>query len=216
MLVALAVLGLQPEAGAAERYVPSSGWVREDSAKFYEGWYGGQLRAMGERPLAGTADLRGLRARFRLLVLPNYGRARAYRFDERADGSVALRAVQLDSPGGYAPGKVASERRLVLAPAEARRLARAVARAGLGARPREPRFEGVVENADGSQTLTLCLHATHYVLERLTAEGRVFLSRDACEVEPPQRRLIDAVLAIAPKFRFVERIRPSRIKPPAD
>ena len=201
-LLALGLMALQPDADSADRYVPATGWEDDEwASRFYERRYGNQLRAMGERPLATAADLEGFRHRFRLLVLPNDHPAFAYRVDVKADGSTLMRWARLDGAGGYAPGNVATQGSRPLRPRELRRLTAALEEAALGSRPRKIRDDGLVQNADGTTSLVICLHATHYVFEQLDEEGRRFVSRRSCDLEPPLHRLARVLYRLRPLGR---------------
>lgn len=83
-------------------------------AKFYEDWFGGQLRAMGEPILARPGVRQGFVRRFRMLVLPSFSPAYAIRVDQARDGRGAVRIVRLNGSGGHQPGKIAQEERFAL------------------------------------------------------------------------------------------------------
>lgn len=179
-------------------YVPDKGWDRADSAAFYERWFGGQLRAMGEPPLATRADLAGRRQRFRLTVLPTFEPAFAYRIDEEADGRLALRWARLDGKGGYAPGRLARDGARPLTRGEAGHLRRLLGEARLASQAREgPPM--VTRRSGGSQVLTLCVDGTEYVFEHLDVGGRAFVIRACTVPEKPLRRLLDAVIRLGPE-----------------
>lgn len=176
------------------RYVPDTGWSDKWAGRFYERWYGKQLRAMGERPLALK---RGTSRSFRFLALPNRQGAFAFRVEFRSKGSALLRWVELDGYGGYAPGKILQEGRRDLRPAERRRLAEALAKAALSSRPREWDGDEITTNADGSQSLVMCHHATHYIFEEVEAGGRHYVQRRNCWVEEPLEQLKDELFRLA-------------------
>jgi hypothetical protein len=193
LLLAAALLGAGSAGGPD--YVPDSGWQNDEWAKdFYEGWYGGQLRAMHEPPLATAADLEHFRMRIRLTVLPTFDPAFAYRVDERADGAMILRWARLDGRGGYAPGVIDEAGARHLTAAEARALRAAAAAPGLASLPREPR------EADGAGNLSICVDGTTVVIEKLDAGGRIYLTRDCGIDEEPLRRLAHALIALNPRL----------------
>lgn len=193
-LAAAAAGQAEPE---TERYTPSTGWHDNDwAAPFYERWYGNQLRAMGEPRLSGPAHLEGFRRRFRLLVLPNYRSAFAYRVDELVDGGAVLRWVRLDGAGGYEPGEIAAARVRRLRSGERRRFNAALETAALRSLPRDNWSDDVRENADGTRTITICHHATHYVFELLDESGRHYLSRRSCDLEEALGGLARVLYAI--------------------
>jgi hypothetical protein len=66
---------------------------------------------MNEPPMSRPGDMAGYRTRFRLLVLPSFEPAFAYRVDEHSEGRAVLRWVRLDGRGAYAPGRIARHRR---------------------------------------------------------------------------------------------------------
>jgi hypothetical protein len=186
---------LQAETAAPDRYVPSSGWRNNEwAAGFYEAWYGKQLRAMNEKPLPLEA---GIGRRFRLLVVPNSQPAFAIRIDFQSDGVASLRWVELDGLGGYAPGKIRQEGRRMLTPIESRRITASLGEAGLGSLSRERSAELVTTNRDGSQTLTFCHHATHFVFEEFGASGHHYVQREICWVEDALDKLRRDLLRLA-------------------
>lgn len=193
LLLAAALLGAGP--GVHPDYVPDSGWENDAFAKdFYESWFGGQLRAMREPPLATAADLGHFRMRIRLTVLPTFASALAYRVDERPDGAMILRWARLDGRGGYAPGVIDEAGIRHLTESEARALRAAIAEAGLASLPREPR------EADETGNLKICIDGTTLVIEKLDSAGRIYLTR-ACGIdEEPLRRLALALIALNPRL----------------
>lgn len=198
LLLAAALLGAGP--GGGRDYVPDSGWRDDAWAKdFYEGWFGGQLRAMHEPPLATAADLGHLRMRIRLTVLPTFDPAIAYRVDERSDGAMILRWAKLDGRGGYAPGVIDEAGVRHLTAAEARALRAAIAEAGLASLPREPAPE-----IDEAGTLTICADGTTYIIEELDAQERIYVTRHCGIDEEPLRRLVLTLTALNPRLEDTE------------
>jgi hypothetical protein len=159
-----------------KRYVPSTGWASGDAA-LYERWFGRQLRAMREPTLRGPRSLAGNRRRFRLLVLPSFSPAYAYRVDEDARGRHILTWVMLDGAGGYAPGRVAGRESRPLSASEAEGLQRAIDNARLADLPRQH-----VTGSDGDDII-VCADGTQYVLELLGPTETVFLTRHRCELD---------------------------------
>ena len=192
-ILALALQGAQP--AQAWDYVPDTGWHDDAWARsFYERWFGGQLRAMREPPLATGSDLGGFSERLRMLVLPTFRPAYAYRVDFRADGSAALRWARLNGRGGYAPGRLARQRSRALAPHEVRRLKEALAAAALGSLPREEPLAPA--DADGTEDIGICVDGTGFVFEHLSVDGRHFLSRSCGIEEERLRRLGETIIGL--------------------
>jgi len=189
LLLGIGLLALQPQ---GTRYVPETGWERNDwAAQFYENWYGGQLRAMREPSISSVGKLQGFQTRFRLLVVPNYDPARAYRIDLTRGGSARLRWVQLDGAGGYLPGRIAKHGSRVLTRPELEAFRTALKSAALHLLRREPESE--------AEPTTICLHATHYVFEQLDEQGHHFVTRENCEVEESLQRLRAFLSEFAPQ-----------------
>jgi hypothetical protein len=197
LLLALALTAVQPDREESRRYVPSTGWRDNKwAARFYERWYGGQLRAMNEDPLRAPTSRKDLRRTFRLLVLPNSTPASMYRIEFGAEGGATLRWVRLDGRGGYAPGRIAEEVSRPLTPNELDPFIAAFQEADLGSRKRELPPEPVRRGADGSEIITICHHPTTYVFEHISRQGRVFITRDYCDIDEPLRRLVRAVFRL--------------------
>jgi hypothetical protein len=174
-------------------FVPDSGWPHPNSAEHYESWFGGQLRAMQEPPLATPDQLGGFRERFRLLVLPTFHPAHSYRLDVGRNGSITVRWVRLDGRGGYAPGKVARQGSRQLRPGEVRRFRSALAASKLGSVPRE-----IANIGRFGEPLSLCVDGTQFVLEHLTANGRDYVVRECGIDEVPIRKLARIVFGFTP------------------
>ena len=197
LLLMLVLTTAQADSPVPDRYVPATGWRGSEArAAGLEAWYGQQLRAMNERPITAAAS-DGLRRRFRLLVLPNYQPAFAYRIDVEEQGGAQLRWARLDGAGGYAPGNIAQQGSRVMRPRELRHFMAAMDEAALGTRDRE--LEPPVRTeSDGTQAITICLHATHYVFEDLGEQGHTFVVRQGCYMEKPLRRLVQTVFRLRP------------------
>lgn len=186
------------DASAQTRYLPDSGGGARDDIAFYERWFGRQLRAMREPALRDRDDLGGYRRRFRLLVLPSFTPAYAYRVDERAGGRATLRWVMLDGAGGYRPGRVAHRGNRLLTASEADELWRAITDAGLNALPRRHGMErGVLSDDDA---IIVCGDGIQYVLELLDRDRAVFLTRHQCEIRgvATLERLLDVTSRLQP------------------
>jgi len=180
-------------------YVPDTGWHDDEWARsFYERWFGRQLSAMREPPLATPADLAGMRQRFRLLVLPTFKPAFAYQVDEYTDGTANLRVVRLDGRGGYSPGKVSSDVRRSLRPEELQAFHTAAQAADLGSQAREEPSPSPKPNPDGSQEIRFCVDGTTYVFEQLDQTARQFVMRMCNIDESGLAGLVDAVFALQP------------------
>ncbi|HEY1606467.1 MAG TPA: hypothetical protein VGF77_12815 [Allosphingosinicella sp.] len=194
-LLVLALLASNEAPKPAPRYVPATGWRdNEWAVPFHEQWFGDQLRAMNEPPLATAADLEPWRRRFRLLVLPSFEPGHAFRIDEDAKGGAMLREAMLDGRGGYAPGRIARQSERALSRREAARIDRAIDAAGLKRLPMETKPSRVRHG-----TITICADGTMYVFELLDRAGRAFLERGCIEPERPLRALIRAVTSLDPK-----------------
>lgn len=176
----LLALALPCSAVAGRDYVPDSGWNDAWSAQFYEEWVGEQLRAMREPTLASASDLKGFRQRFRLVILPSFRPAYAYRIDERYDGRTSLRRVRLDGAGGYAPGRVEATSTRALTATEASEWTSVLGQAVLPELERTKPPE-LVREADGTEAIVVSADGTTFVFELLNAEGRNFVVR-SCSV----------------------------------
>lgn len=187
------------QASPVPDYVPDTGWNDEEWARsFYERWFGRQLTAMGEPPLATSADLAGMRRRFRLLVLPTFKPAFAYRVDEHADGTATLRATRLDGRGGYSPGQISSQIQRQLGRKELKAFETAAKAADLGAQPRQEPTSTRKTNPDGSEEIRFCVDGTTYVFEQLDETGRQYLMR-MCDIdEESLARLVRTVFTLEP------------------
>jgi hypothetical protein len=195
-ILALALLG--SDVAGRPDYVPDTGWNDAEWApSFYEGWYGDQLLAMGEPPLATDSDLAGFSERLRLLVLPTFQPGYAYRIDVRPDGSAVLRWARLNGLGGYAPGGLARQGSRLLRPKESRRLKAALEGAALSSLPRDLPIRET--KPDGTESLRLCIDGTAFVFEHLDAAGRAFVKRDCGPDEAGLRRLAEAIFRLRPR-----------------
>ena len=179
---------------AGERYTPADGWRDAWAERFYERWYGSQLRAMDEPVLAGPDDLGRFRSRFRVLVLPNSSRGWSVRIDERSTGEAIVTYVELDGAGGYAPGRVARRGRSTIDGEDMAELRSELRRTRFPELPMQepPRSAERCQDENGC-TITICIHATHFVFERLERTERRFVERSSCEMEPGLRRLVALV-----------------------
>ncbi|MEA3048489.1 MAG: hypothetical protein QOG84_325 [Sphingomonadales bacterium] len=183
------MLALAQASPATGDYVPDTGWNDDAwSRDFYEGWFGGQLRAMGEPPLGAPADLGPFAERFRLLVLPTFTPAFASRIDVGPDGKAILRWADLNGRGGYEPGTLAREGSRPLRGSELRRFRSALAAAALGSLRRQE-GDAIVNDAAGTSTIRLCADGTTFVFEHLDASGRQYVVRQCGIEEKPARRL---------------------------
>jgi hypothetical protein len=194
LLPVVALLAAAPPE-SAPRYVPTTGWRDNDWAvSFHENWFGGDLQAMQEPPLATAGDLGPLRRRFRLLVLPTFDHPFAFRLDEDAGGRATLREVMLDGRGGYEPGRIAKQSERMLTRHETAGIDRAIDAAKLKSLPMEappPRVRNGM--------ITVCADGTMYVFELLDGKDRLFLLRGCLTPEKPLRTLIGALYALDPQ-----------------
>ncbi|NNC73723.1 MAG: hypothetical protein HKN78_12725 [Sphingomonadaceae bacterium] len=185
---------------ATTDYVPDTGWRDNDwTSVFYENWFGRQLRAMGEPPIVDDSDLAGHQSRFRLLILPSFRPASAYRVDQNIDGTGSLRAVVLDGAGGYEPGNIAQSVSRTLDPEELDQLESVISEASLDFLPREGEPEGVRE-IDGETVIRICMDGTTYVFEYLANGRRHYLERSCIIEENALRDLVDVTTALAPSL----------------
>jgi hypothetical protein len=190
------------QAAPARDYVPDAGWQDDQWGRtFYERWFGDQLRAMGEPPFSGDADLAGYRERFRLLVLPSFWPGYAWRLDVRQDGSAVLRWARLSGRGGYAPGRLVRQGSRPLRAAELRAWRQALTAAALPTLARQIRDEGVTTDADGSQNVSICVDAPMFVFEHLAPGRRDYVIRD-CDIEDPLQRLLHILSRMKPRNRM--------------
>ena len=169
LMVALGVFAVTP-GSQTEDYVPDSGWQSAGDASFYEEWIGSQLRAMAEPSLTQGDESTRQRRRFRVLVLPSFSPAYAYRIDEEADGRTSLHWVLLDGAGGYQPGRIAEAEARWLTTSETAPWRRAVTNAHLRRLPRQP------------AAIAVCADGTRYVVELRDEDGAVFLTRHSCDL----------------------------------
>jgi hypothetical protein len=197
LLMSAASLAIQPAAETPSTYLPTSGWRDADSARLYEWWFGNQLRAMNEPSLAQRESLRGLRQRFRLLVLPTFAPGYAYRIDEREDRNAMLHWVRLNGRGGYAPGIVAARGDRALRPDEVRALNHAIAAADLDHSPREVTDQGVHKNPDGTESVTICADSVAFGIEVRNEGGWRFVAL-YCAWPAPLAHLIRTVIRLRP------------------
>jgi hypothetical protein len=185
---ALAQTGVAP---VRPDYVPDDIWRDGDEAEFLEGWFGDQLHAMREPVLSHPGGLGRYRHRFRMLVLPNNDPAYAIRIDE-SQGGGRIRIVRLDGSGGYAPGRIARQRRLILTRDDVRALRetiRASGLAGMAVRP-PPRQDSAPDPVTGERLFRICFHATYYVFELVAGRGSRFVVRNECEMPDALRTMI--------------------------
>jgi hypothetical protein len=196
LLLPIAAAGAQaPPAG--ERYTPTGIWRDADWAEpFFERWFGDQLRAMDEPVLAGPDDLGRFRSRFRLLVLPNSDPGWTIRIDERSTGDGIVTYVRLDGAGGYAPGNVAERHRSTIDRADMALLRSELRRLRFSQLPAEEPPPPQQECGEDECTISICFHATKYVFERIDRDGRHFVARNACEMEPGLQRLYELLMPL--------------------
>lgn len=173
---ALPLLLLLAAAAPAGDYVPDAGWRNPTDRAFREGWYGGQLRAMGEPILSRPADRGGFRRRFRMLVLPSFHRPYAIRVDQAASGRARVRIVRLNGRGGYGPGEIFEQESYALTADQAALLHRDIEASGLASAP--------------PHAGALCTDGAQFVFELVDAHGNRFVDRHQCGLNPQLETLV--------------------------
>lgn len=159
-------------------YVPDTGWEKsfEGASLFYEDWFGDHLHAMGEPSFESLENLRLYESRFRLSVFPSYLSAYAVRIDELETGRYVLYWTILDGAGGNLPGEISASGGKSLSHAEGEEFGKLLRAADLS---RKPMSEAAPESKDGK--ILICLHATEFAFEQVSALGRSFLQRSFCD-----------------------------------
>jgi len=192
LAAAIPALGQTGAAPVRPDYVPDGIWRDEDQAQFFERWFGNQLHAMHEPVLSRPGGRGPYRRRFRILVLPDYAPGYAIRVDESAVGGW-MRFVRLNGSGGYAPGRIARQRRLTMSRHDMRSLNRTIHASGLIGMAAEapPYEESSPDPVTGERTIEICLHATYYVFELIDEGENRFVVRDSCDMPEGLRILID-------------------------
>lgn len=189
LLVFVASVGCsqQSETGFKARdFVPEGGWKDPTSGEFYEKWFGGQLGAMNEPPMKSAADLAGNRERFRLLILPTFEPASAYRVDLGGDGSAVVRWAQLNGAGGYAPGVLACKDTFKFSEVQKQAFLSQV---------RKVDFASINTEKPG-----LCFDGTTLVFEHLDAHGQKMIVRHCGAEEMPLRNLVASMSNLKPRW----------------
>jgi hypothetical protein len=144
---------------------------------------------MHEPVLQRAESLGRYKGRFRLLVLPNDDPGYAIRVDERTTGGAAARYVELDGAGGYAPGRIGTERRFGIDRDDMEAIERALKRVRLDSL--QPDYSSEGESDDG--TITICVHGTRFAFERVTRAGTSFVTRSVCDLTPEMRNLLNVL-----------------------
>lgn len=163
----------------------------------YEDWVARQLEGMREGSLASSSDLAGFRRRLRVVVLPTFEGAHAYRIDETPDGEAILHWVRLDGQAGYLVGRVVEEGSRSLTPREYRRVIRALRAARLDQlSPGEPP-EGITQDSSGEASLIICVDGTTYLFEHLDAQRAALVQRH-CDKERGLDRLEQTLRRLHP------------------
>jgi hypothetical protein len=195
--VVLALFLLSPAAAgggqdvSTDRYIPESLLIPDQEPDFYENWFGGQLRAMGEPLLSRPRDLGSFRRRFRMLVLPTFHPAYAIRIDEGWDGRAQVTAVRLDGAGGYSPGNVAERESYQISRAGIRPFDRAL---------RDSRFRRLSMGGEPRKsppgTITVCSDGLELVFELVDSQGIHFRVRGPCSDLESVMPLVEATDAL--------------------
>lgn len=99
-----------------EVFFPSEVWGKEPASErdksmvaLYERWFGGQLRAMEERPLSNLETPVAARNTVRLLFLPTFTPASMVKLEYGEDTGPTYAFKRLSGAGGYEPGELVSE-----------------------------------------------------------------------------------------------------------
>jgi hypothetical protein len=82
------------------------GWTEVEQAVFLENWFGGQLAAMQEKPLAGDTPPDDADMVVRLLFLPTFDHGTMLRVVIDDAGQMNYVFKELDGAGGYEPGQL--------------------------------------------------------------------------------------------------------------
>jgi len=149
-----------------------------------EGWYGGQLRAMGESQLCRGGDQPA--TVYRLTWIPSFHPSVTVRIAAGANGYV-LTAKILNGAGGYQPGSVARDTTITLADADVQIVSQLFAQARFWELPTIPPSDGRI-GLDGAR----------WVLEGLSAERYHVVDRWSPQPTGPDgsfRRLAEWILA---------------------
>ncbi len=178
----------------AQRYVPQSLPRPDQDPDFYENWFGGQLRAMGEPALTRPQDLGNYRRRFRMTVLPSFHPAYAIRVDEKRNGSAVVTITRLSGAGGYEPGRVSQREHYSLDRAAVRELDSAIAESAFVGLPFKAEME---PERDGS--ITVCADGVEFVFELIDSRGVSFVPRHECDLR--YRRSLRALVAQVDSLR---------------
>lgn len=205
-LIALAVAGCSdPEMPdrATLDYVPDEGWSGAPSPDFYERWFGDQLYAMREPPLASARDLSGYRERFRLTVLPSFSPGSAYRIDTMVNGDAYLRWARLDGFGGYDTGKLSFQSRRKLTTDEVARFRSAIMKSQFHQVGRE--VDEVTPTYDEKGVLLghrFCLDGTEKVFEEISDNKQYYAIRNCGFNRDRLKLLFDVVTDFVPRSPY--------------
>ncbi len=132
-----------------------------------EGWYGGQLRAMGESQLCESRDHVG--TVFRLTWIPSFHPSVTVRIVAAPDG-YRLIAKILNGAGGYQPGSVAHDTTITLSDGDVSLLSRLLAEARFWELPTVAAPDGTI-GFDGAQWILEGLSVGRYhVVDRWTPQ----------------------------------------------
>ena len=146
-------------------------WTKEERLQFYEDWFGDQLRAMREKPLWQDTEPNSPTV-FRALFLPSFDLAGMVRVQRKSEG-LSFTFKQLDSPGGYDPGRLHAEEAGVLSAEDEAEFQNLLSRIYAGRNPAPPEvFDSNV----------ICFDGTQVVLEFRKGERYVALNRHECEL----------------------------------
>ncbi len=167
-------------ASTAEPYFPRGTWD-VDRMLFYEGWFGGHLRAMREKPLfAGSgANEEDGETVIRVLILPTFSTPHVIRLTVDTDGEMGFVKKTSSGQGGYDGGVLRTEASGPVAERTAMAILNEVGGAGIwaGRVPVEP-----AQVAAGG-TVTVCSDGTQLVFEFARRDTYQIISRHECELE---------------------------------
>ncbi len=189
---------------ASPPYFPAGTWdsyIRDTEhqtwqVSFYENWFGGQLRAMGEPSLFGQS-LTGSGLNLRMTEIPTFRGASSVRITRDDDQQAVATFTVLDGAGGYAPGHISL------------RLHTDVDEEAVLAIMGE--FAAHKRRDRSVMPDSMCLDGTSFVFEFQQAARFAAFERHECALTTRERALIDMFKAL-----FFARIEPLLPVDPAE
>jgi hypothetical protein len=199
ILLAAAPAVAQDYPAPAQPYFPAGTWGGTDHYPRFDNWFGRHLESMRE-PIFWADDAlvrpgkAPWRARYRLLVLPTFGAPYAVRIDA-SDGGATARFVITRGYGGYGPGPIDRDRRIVLGPKPVAAIVGALAAARFGERAGDPdASEGEFgEPKSPDDPIRVCADGTQFVVEVRDRGGYHAVTRHRCDLDRPMRSLVIAL-----------------------